>query len=151
MKQAVTPGGSWTGNETRHDKYISDADHLNDSLVEFEYQDVAPRSHALSAGYRELFGQMLGDAFCGTLEGREDDTLWLMTDDVGRFPSNLLAEVLGLDIYAIRSRVEQGGYDLTDIRKRVRNRHVGSVAKKMSNAPKGWGGNGTAYNNRWAG
>lgn len=151
MKQAVTPGGSWTANETRHDKYLSDSDHLNDSLIEFEYRDVAPRTHALDSGHRELFSQMMGDAFCGTLEGREDDRTWLMNDDVGRLPSNLLASVLGLDIHAIRKRVEQGGYDLTDIRKRVRNRHVGAVAHTMSDAPNARGGNGTAYNNRWQG
>ncbi len=149
MKQATTAGRSWTANETRHDKYVSDADHLNDSLVEFEYRDVAPRTHALDNAHRELFAQMMGDAFCGALEGREDDFRWIMEDDVGRLPSNLIAAVLGFDIGAIRAKVESGDYDLTDMRKRVRNRHVGNVSHTMSDAPSGRGGKGTPYNNRY--
>jgi len=149
MKQAVTAGRSWTSSETRHDKYISDADHLNDSLVEHEYKEVAPRTHALDNGHRELFAQMFGDAFVGALEGRTDDRAWIMNDDIGRLPSNLIASVLGFDIGAIRAKVEAGNYDLMDMRKRVRNRHVGNVSHTMSEAPNARGGNGTAYNNRW--
>ncbi len=149
MKQAVTAGRSWTGSETRHDKYLSDSDHLNDSLIEFEYRDVAPRTHALDNGHRELFAQMFGDAFVGALEGRPDDRAWIMEDDVGRLPSNLLASVLGFDIHAIRAKVEAGDYDLTDMRKRLRNRHVGNVSHTMEVAPNPRGGNGTPYNNRY--